>query len=91
MKQKDNKLRVKYSNFQTDMTFNQWTETFKVSSLVPEQFEQWDKKLDKCNEHEKRMMISSLYDNDVSEPISKKILSSIKQLLNKKECLEKTN
>ena len=91
MKQQENKLRVKYSNFQTNMNFNEWAQTFKVSTLVPEQFEQWDKKLDKFNEHEKRMMISSLYDNDVSVPISKRILSSIKQLLNKKECLEKTS
>ena len=91
MKQQENKLRVKYSNFQTNMNFNEWAQTFKVSTLVPEQFEQWDKKLDKFNEHEKRMMISSLYDNDVSVPISKRILSSIKQLINKERCQEKTS
>ena len=91
MKQQENKLRVKYSNFQTNMNFNEWAQTFKVSTLVPEQFEQWDKKLDKFNEHEKRMMISSLYDNDVSIPISKRILSSIKQLINKERCQEKTS
>ena len=91
MKQRENKLRVKYSNFQTNMNFNEWAQTFKVSTLVPEQFEQWDKKLDKCNEHEKRMMITSLYENDVSIPISKRILSSIKQLINKEECQEKTD
>jgi hypothetical protein len=91
MKQQENKLRVKYSNFQTNMNFNEWAQTFKVSTLVPEQFEQWDKKLDKSNEHEKRIMISSLYDNDVSIPISKRILSSIKQLINKERCQEKTD
>ena len=91
MKQQENKLRVKYSNFQTNMNFNEWAQTFKVSTLVPEQFEQWDKKLDKSNEHEKRIMISSLYDNDVSIPISKRILSSIKQLINKERCQEKTS
>ena len=91
MKQQENKLRVKYSNFQTNMNFNEWAQTFKVSTLVPEQFEQWDKKLDKSNEHEKRMMITSLYENDVSIPISKRILSSIKQLINKEECQEKTD
>lgn len=91
MKQRENKLRVKYSNFQTNMNFNEWAQTFKVSTLVPEQFEQWDKKLDKFNEHEKRIMISSLYDNDVSIPISKRILSSIKQLINKERCQEKTD
>lgn len=91
MKQQENKLRVKYSNFQTNMNFNEWAQTFKVSTLVPEQFEQWDKKLDKFNEHEKRMMISSLYDNDVTIPISKRILSSIKQLINKERCQEKTS
>ena len=91
MKQRENKLRVKYSNFQTNMNFNEWAQTFKVSTLVPEQFEQWDKKLDKSNEHEKRMMITSLYENDVSIPISKRILSSIKQLINKEECQEKTD
>lgn len=91
MEQTKNKLRVKYSNFQTHMSFNEWAQTFQVSTLVPEQFEQWDKKLDKFNEHEKRMMISSLYDNDVSEPIGKRILSSIKQLINKERCQEKTS
>jgi hypothetical protein len=91
MNQQKNKLRVKYSNFQTNMTFNEWARTYQVSTLVPEQFDRWDGKLDKYNEHEKRIMISSLYDNDVYVPISQRILSSIKQLLNKNTCQEKTN
>ena len=91
MKQQENKLRVKYSNFQTNMNFNEWAQTFKVSTLVPEQFDRWDSKLDKCNESEKRMMITSMYENDVTIPISKRILSSIKQLINKEECQEKTD
>ena len=85
------KLRVKYSNFQTNMTFNEWAQTFKVSTLVPEQFGKWDGRLDKCNEHTKRVMITSMYENDVSVPISKRILSSIKQLINKNTCQEKTS
>jgi hypothetical protein len=91
MKQQENKLRVKYSNFQTNMNFNEWAQTFKVSTLVPEQFDRWDSKLDKCNESEKRMMITSMYENDVTIPISKRILSSIKQLINKERCQEKTD
>lgn len=91
MNQQKNNLRVKYSNFQTNMTFNEWARTYQVSTLVPEQFDRWDGKLDKHNEHEKRMMISSLYDNDVYVPISQRILSSIKQLINKQRCQEKTN
>jgi hypothetical protein len=91
MKQPKNKLRVKYSNFQTNMTFNEWAQTFKVSTLVPEQFDRWDGRLDKHNEHEKRMMISSLYENDVYIPISTRILSSIKQLIKKDTCQEKTS
>ena len=91
MKQPNNKLRVKYSNFQTNMTFNEWAQTFKVSTLVPEQFDRWEGRLDKQNEHEKRMMISSLYDNDVYIPISTRILSSIKQLIKKERCQEKTD
>jgi hypothetical protein len=91
MKQPNNKLRVKYSNFQTNMTFNEWAQTFKVSTLVPEQFDRWDGRLDKHNEHEKRMMISSLYENDVYIPISTRILSSIKQLIKKDKCQEKTS
>lgn len=85
------KLRVKYSNFQTNMTFNEWAQTFKVSTLVPEQFGKWDGRLDKCNEYTKRVMITSMYENDVSVPISKRILSSIKQLINKNTCQEKTS
>lgn len=84
-------LKVKYSNFQTNMTFNEWAQTFKVSTLVPEQFNKWDKRLDKCDEHTKRLMITSLYDSIVTIPISKRILSSIKQLLNKNICQEKTD
>jgi hypothetical protein len=91
MKQQENKLRVKYSNFQTNMNFNEWAQTFKVSTLVPEQFDRWDSKLDKCNEYEKRMMITSMYENDITIPISKRILSSIKQLINKERCQEKTD
>ena len=91
MKQQENKLRVKYSNFQTNMNFNEWAQTFKVSTLVPEQFDRWEGRLDKQNEHEKRMMISSLYDNDVYIPISTRILSSIKQLIKKERCQEKTD
>ena len=84
-------LKVKYSNFQTNMTFNEWAQTFKVSTLVPEQFNKWDKRLDKCDEQTRRFMITSLYDNIVTIPISKRILSSIKQLLNKNICQEKTD
>jgi hypothetical protein len=73
------------------MTFNEWAQTFKVSTLVPEQFDRWDGKLDKLNEHEKRTMICSLYENDVTIPISTRILSSIKQLINKERCQEKTD
>jgi len=91
MKQQEQNLKVKYSNFQTNMTFNEWARTYQVSTLVPEQFDRWDGKLDKFNEHDKRTMISSLYDNDVYVPISKRILSSIKQLINKQRCQEKTS
>ena len=30
--QQEKKLKVKYSNFQTDMTFNEWVEKYGVSS-----------------------------------------------------------
>ena len=91
MIQQKNNLRVKYSNFQTNMTFNEWAQTFQVSTLVPEQFNKWDKRLDKCDEHTKRVMITSMYYNDVAVPISKRIISSIKQLINKHRCQEKTD
>lgn len=91
MKQPNNKLRVKYSNFQTKMSFNEWAQTFQVSTLVPERFEKYHKKLDNYNEHEKRQMISSIYDNDEYISIGTRILSSIKQLIKKEECQEKTS
>ena len=91
MKQQENNLRVKYSNFESNMNFNEWAREMKVSTLVPEQFGKLERRLDKCNEHEKRMMISSVYDNDVTISISQRILSSIKQLINKEECQEKTD
>jgi hypothetical protein len=91
MKQPKNKLRVNHSTFESDLSFNEWARKVGVSSLVPEQFERWDSKLDKLNEHEKRMMIRSIYEKDASISIGKRILSSIKQLINKKECQEKTD
>jgi hypothetical protein len=91
MKKQKNNLRVKYSNFQTNMNFNEWAQTYQVSTLVPEQFGRLERRLDKCDEHTKRVMITSLYDNDVAVPISKRILSSIKQLINKHRCQEKTD
>ena len=91
MKQQKNKLRVKYSNFQTNMNFNEWAQTYQVSTLVPEQFGKLERRLDKCDEYTKRVMITSVYDNDVTIPISQRILSSIKQLINKNRCQEKTD
>jgi hypothetical protein len=91
MKQQENNLRVKYSNFQTNMNFNEWARTYQVSTLVPEQFGRLERRLDKCDEHTKRLMITSLYDNDVAVPISRRILSSVKQLINKNRCQEKTD
>jgi hypothetical protein len=91
MEKQKNNLRVKYSTFESDLSFNEWAQTFKVSTLVPEQFGKWDSRLDKCDEHTKRVMITSMYDNDVAVPISKRILSSIKQLINKHRCQEKTD
>jgi hypothetical protein len=73
------------------MNFNEWAQTFKVSTLVPEQFGKWDSRLDKCDEHAKRVMITSMYDKDLAVPISKRIISSIKQLINKHRCQEKTD
>ena len=28
-------LRVKYSNFQTDLTYNEWVKKYKVGTMVP--------------------------------------------------------
>lgn len=91
MRKQEKNLRVKYSNFQTNMNFNEWAQTYQVSTLVPEQFGRLERRLDKCNEHTKRVMITSMYENDVSVPIGKRILSSIKQLINKNTCQEKTS
>jgi hypothetical protein len=91
MEKQNNNLRVKYSNFQTNMTFNEWAQKLQVSTLVPEEFAKLERRLDKFSEHDKRVMISSMYDNDVAVPISKRIISSIKQLINKNRCQEKTD
>jgi hypothetical protein len=91
MEQPNNKLRVKYSTFESNLSFNEWARKVGVSSLVPEQFERLESRLDKCSESEKRMMITSMYENDISIPISKRILSSVKQLIYKNRCQEKTD
>ena len=63
----ENTLRVKYSNFQTNLSFNEWAKIFQVSTLVPRVFEPYDKKLDNYNEAEKRRMISSVYEMEINE------------------------
>ena len=60
-------LRVKYSDFQTTLSFNEWAKIFQVSILVPQVFEPYDKKLDNYNEAEKRRMISSVYEMEINE------------------------
>ena len=91
MKQPKNKLRVKYSTFESDLSFNEWAQKLQVSTLVPEEFGKLERRLDKCDEHTKRLMITSLYDNDVAVTISQRILSSVKQLIYKNRCQEKTD
>lgn len=91
MEKQKNNLRVKYSTFESDLNFNEWAQKLQVSTLVPEQFGRLERRLDKCDEHTKRVMITSMYDKDLAVPISKRIISSIKQLINKQRCQEKTD
>ena len=63
----ENGLRVKYSNFQTNLSFNGWAERFQVSTLTPQLFEPYTKKLDNFNEVEKRKMITSVYEMEINE------------------------
>jgi hypothetical protein len=63
-------LRVKYSDFQTKLSFNEWANIFQVSTLVPQVFEPYDKKLDNYNEEEKRRMISSIYQMEINQEIN---------------------
>jgi hypothetical protein len=63
----ENGLRVKYSTFQTKLSFNEWAKYVQVSTLVPQLFEPYDKKLDNYNEAEKRKMISSVYEMEINE------------------------
>jgi hypothetical protein len=63
-------LRVKYSDFQTTLSFNEWANIFQVSTLVPQVFEPYDKKLDNYNEEEKRRMISSIYQMELNQEIN---------------------
>ena len=63
----ENGLRVKYSTFQTKLSFNEWAKYVQVSTLVPQLFEPYDKKLDNYNEAEKRKMITSVYEMEINE------------------------
>ena len=67
-KQKEKNLKVKYSNFQTKMNFNEWAQTFQVSTLAPNVVEPYEMKLDNYNEHEKRKMISSVMKLEIMAP-----------------------
>lgn len=63
----ENGLRVKYSNFQTKLSFNEWAKMLQVSTLAEYEFEPYYKKLDNYNEEEKRKMISSVYEMEINE------------------------
>ena len=63
----ENTLRVKYSTFQTKLSFNEWAQHFQVSTLTPQLFEPYTKKLDNFNEAEKRKMITSVYEMEINE------------------------
>ena len=63
----ENTLRVKYSTFQTKLSFNEWAQHFQVSTLSPQLFEPYNKKLDNFNEVEKRKMITSVYEMEINE------------------------
>ena len=60
------KLNVKYSDFQTELSFNEWAKYIQVSTLVPHVFEPYNKKLDNFNEEEKRRMIRSVYQMEIN-------------------------
>lgn len=62
----ENTLRVKYSNFQTNLSFNEWANYVQVSTLSPQLFEPYNKKLDNFNEVEKRKMITSVYEMEIN-------------------------
>ena len=68
MNQKEKNLKVKYSTFQTKMNFNEWAQTFQVSTLAPHVVEPYEKKLDNYNEAEKRRMISSVMELTIVAP-----------------------
>lgn len=61
----EKKLRVKYSDFQTTLSFNEWAKYVHASTLVPHVFEPYYKKLDNYNEEEKRSMIRSVYEMEI--------------------------
>jgi hypothetical protein len=68
MKQQENKLKVKYSTFESNLSFNEWAQKLQVSTLAPHVVEPYEKKLDNYNEHEKRQMISSVMSLTIVAP-----------------------
>jgi hypothetical protein len=60
------KLNVKYSDFQTTLSFNEWARLMQVSTLATYESEPFHKKLDSFNEEQKRKMISSVYQMEVN-------------------------
>lgn len=86
-----NKLKVKESNFQTDLTFNEWAKKYQVSVLVPIKFDNYERKLDSYNESEKLTMIRSIYEGLLVSTALRLFLGGIIQLIINKTCQEKTN
>jgi CRISPR/Cas system-associated endoribonuclease Cas2 len=58
-------LRVKYSDFESNLSFNEWAKLLQVSTLARHEFEPYYKKLDDYNEEEKRQMIRSVYEMEL--------------------------
>lgn len=59
-KQKEKNLKVKYSTFESNLSFNEWAQKLQVSTLAEHIPEPYEKKLDNYNEAEKRRMITSV-------------------------------
>lgn len=79
----NNPLRVKASEFKTDLSFNDWAKKYQVSTLVPQNFEPYNKKLDNYSEKEKDKMIESVYfsENQKSNAIGKVLVHRFMRVL----------
>ena len=84
----EKKLKVKYSTFVSPLSYNEWAQQYKVSSLYTENTPYYQGNLTHQEPNQKSSLYQSIEDLFPRKPLLKSIIQKFKT---KKRCQEKTN